>query len=213
MLLGVVDQLGHGIGGEAGVGHHQQGAARHLHDGRDVRDRIERHPVKAGVDRVAGGNQRQGVAVRGCVAACLDADHAARTGPVFHHDGLLQVRRQGLAQISRQQVCAAARHERHDQADGALGIVGMRHPAGRGQHTSANCGKPSKIGAAHESLRYEYCSMERFCLFCVIAVQYVFRMSVILFWNYRIWRSHSHFPISDVPRHGFEVDAHVSCAC
>jgi len=58
----------------------------------------------------------------------LGADHATRATAILNHNGLAQRFSQTLRQRTRDQVRAATRRERHNDAHGLDGIIlGTRH--------------------------------------------------------------------------------------
>jgi hypothetical protein len=108
------DQVFRAFHRHRGIHHHQQRPLRHLHDRRDVGDRIETELVDARVHRVAGGDQHQVVAVGRGPHALLDADDAARAGLVLDDDLGADRRSQLLRHEAADEVRAAAGRERHD---------------------------------------------------------------------------------------------------
>src|SRR4029079_12733005 len=89
--------------------------------------RIVRELVEARVDRVAAGNDREGVAVGRGFHADLRAERAAGAGAVLHDDLLLQRLGQLLRGDARDEVGAAARRERRDEADRLRRVGRLRH--------------------------------------------------------------------------------------
>ena len=128
--------------------HHQHiGAGRRGDDTGEIAHRIERQvAVEAGHRGEPAVRQQQGVAVGARMGRRLHADDAAGAAAIVDHDGGAEVRRQRLAEHARHGIDRAARRERHDEADRALGIGGRCRP----RHQRAGAGEAGQEFAAGE---------------------------------------------------------------
>ncbi|MCY1244225.1 hypothetical protein D9M72_572880 [compost metagenome] len=109
-------------------------------DRRQVLQRVVRHArEQARVDGQRHRLQPDGVAIGRRLGDRVDADVAAGTGAVLHHDGAAEALGPGIRDQARGDVGAAAGGIRHDQADRALGIgLGGGGASGGGEGRGAS---------------------------------------------------------------------------
>ena len=115
---------------------------RHVHDQAHVFEagqRVVTQLAKKGRSRRhAVVVDQEGIAVRFRRSDELRAARAAGTGPGFHDDSLAERARHRRRQDARQDIGRSAGRERHNQRDGALGIVRKRRAAVRRQQAGAD---------------------------------------------------------------------------
>ena len=116
-------------------GLHRQRRMRHQHHGRDRHHR-GRHKIPDGVvgrltdehlvdGHGAGGAEQHRVAIGRRPCDEFVAQAAARTAAIFNHHRLPELLGQSRRHGTRRDIDIAAGCERHDQADGAVGIGGV----------------------------------------------------------------------------------------
>ena len=137
--LQVLDELGHVVGGHAGVGFQKHVHARHGGHGRQVLVRVKGQLAvnqRVDADRTARA-QQQGIAILGSAHGFADADVAVGAGLVVHHHGLTQHLAHGRGDGAGQHVGSTAGGKVDDQANRAFRpfVVGQHRGCnGRAQH-------------------------------------------------------------------------------
>ena len=132
--------------------HQHQSRTGDLGDGREILLSVERQAfVKRRRDRGAGGVLQDRVAVGRGLGDRIGAKDAAGAGFVFDDHRLADLLRQLHAHEAGQHVDRAARRERHDQADGAVGIALRR---GRFGGDGGDRDRKHQVKPSHDSPRH-----------------------------------------------------------
>jgi len=137
LCLGQRGELGQAVGLQRRIGDHDVGHLRHDGDQLQVLGGLVVQRLVHAIGRVqANGAEQQRIAVRPGIRHELAADVAAGAWTVLH-DHRLPIQ---LAQVFGQQAAldigTAARREGHDDAHGAVGIVGLGL---RGERQGGTC--------------------------------------------------------------------------
>ena len=165
VLLGKGHQVAHALVRRCGVDHQHLPALAQAGDGREVFHRVVRElfvQVLVGGVRGVGGDE-DGVAIGRGLGHGGGGDHAAGTGLVVHHHGLLGVVGDGLADGTGQLVGGAACGKRHHKGDG-LGRKGLGGSGrGDGQGHQGTGGGSQRVasgqGKAVSGHVVSFCSM------------------------------------------------------
>jgi len=130
--LGVVDQLAHGLGRDAGVHDHQVDRHQQRRDAdeilRIVGQRLDQMRIE---DLRPRGREQQRVAVRSGLGDAVGSDDRPGAGLVLDDHRLLQPLAQAIADETRHDVGPAARRKRHDDANDPRRIGLRPHVGGK----------------------------------------------------------------------------------
>ncbi len=139
-----------------------QHAARH---GREVALSVVRQvPLEAGIDHERrSGGEEQRIAVGRGFRNDLGADHAACSGPVVHHEALLERIHERRSQQPRKTVAAPARRGGNDQPDGTRGpgrVLVLRRSGAGGERKDEGRNDPAAVPACRASRRDHHAQPE-----------------------------------------------------
>ena len=126
LRFGQRNQLAHCRDRHSGIDHQIERREKCHRHRRKILGRIVGHfLLRVDVDRETGDTaEEQGVAIGRCFGHHLGADHLARTGLVFNHEGLTQFAGETLCDGARDGIADAAGRIGHDDAH-RLGRVGL----------------------------------------------------------------------------------------
>ncbi|MOA02496.1 hypothetical protein D3C78_1219490 [compost metagenome] len=140
--LGQGDEFLHGLGRHAVVNDEHAGHGHHVGDGGEILDRVIGQLGDDGRVGAVRGHRGHayGVAIGRSLGNGIGTDGAARAAAVLDHHGLAQHLAHLVGQQARDHVGRSARAERHDQAQGTVGVIGLGMGQGRQQGgRSAGC--------------------------------------------------------------------------
>ena len=147
------DEPRHVPGGRGGIDHQHLGRAHRFDDRGEVPHRVEAH---AGIDRRVDGervgpdHQRQ--PIRPAAGDQFEGEVAAGAGMVLDHHGLPDARGKVPPEQPGEDVLAAARRHRHNDADGPVRRPGRGlgdGEAGQGGHACEQNGSVKQVATRH----------------------------------------------------------------
>jgi hypothetical protein len=150
--FGARNQLLNRIDAESGIGHDHIRRSPELCDRREIFDGVVGNfRIQAWIDDVGARRDQERVAVRLGVGRGTDPDIAAGSRPVLDDDTAAQGMAEMLAENARHDVGRSGRRERHDDLDGAAGIVRRPRPgrseAGHRRRGRNKTGGPQNLAA------------------------------------------------------------------